>query len=82
MVQLLLNPGKQREYKNRINAMSEPDHKQLPVPIQAKDLEAMIGPSQAFSSWDASTPLLAESHDCWPYLFSDAALPTEKKPAQ
>jgi hypothetical protein len=43
--------------------------KGLPRPIPADELQAMLGPNQAFCSWDASISKVSESMVRWPFLF-------------
>jgi hypothetical protein len=42
----------------------------LPQPIPAAELQVMLGPNQAFCSWDASIPKVSEEMARWPFLFS------------
>jgi hypothetical protein len=41
----------------------------LPRPISADELQAMLGPKQAFCSWDASISKISEEMARWPFLF-------------
>jgi len=42
----------------------------LPRPIPADELQLMLGPSQAFCSWDASIAKVSEEMARWPFLLS------------
>ena len=42
----------------------------LPRPIPADELEGILGPSQAFCSWDASPSKVSEEMARWPFLLS------------
>jgi hypothetical protein len=46
------------------------DPKGLPSPIPADELQVMLGPNQAFCSWDASISKVSEEMARWPFLFS------------
>jgi hypothetical protein len=79
---LLLNRGKRQWYKHTMRAMVELGRNDLPRPISAEKLQAMLGPSAAFCSWDASNSTVTELMDRWPFLFSHALMGTKKKPSQ
>jgi hypothetical protein len=53
-----------------MRAMRELNPKGLPRPIPAHELQAMLGPNQAFCSWDASISKVSEEMARWPFLFS------------
>jgi len=59
--------------------MPEPGHKDLPRAIPAEQLQAMLGASQAFCSWDASNSTIRELLGRWPFLFSHPLMSTGKK---
>jgi hypothetical protein len=40
----------------------------LPRPIPADELQVMLGPNQAFCSWDASPSKIREEMARWPFL--------------
>ena len=42
----------------------------LPRPIPADELQVMVGPNQAFCSWDASIAKVSEEMARWPFLLS------------
>ena len=42
----------------------------LPRPIPADELQVMLGPNQAFCSWDASIAKVSEEMARWPFLLS------------
>jgi hypothetical protein len=49
--------------------------KGLQHPISAGELQIMLGPNQAFCSWDASISKVSESMARWPFLFSGHQAP-------
>jgi hypothetical protein len=51
----------------------------LPLPIPADELQVMLGPNQAFCSWDASISKVSEEMARWPFLFSGHQEPTGHK---
>jgi hypothetical protein len=53
--------------------------KGLPHPIPADELQVMIGPNQAFCSWDASILKVSEGMARWPFLFSGHRQPAGHK---
>jgi hypothetical protein len=53
-----------------MRAMGELSPKGLPHPIPADELQVMLGPNQAFCSWDASISKVSEEMARWPFLFS------------
>jgi hypothetical protein len=61
--------------------LGELDAKGLPCPIPASELQEMLGPSQAFYSWDASISKVSEEMARWPFLFSGCQEPaaTQKR---
>jgi hypothetical protein len=42
----------------------------LPRPIPASERQMMLGPNQAFCSWNASMSKVSEEMARWPFLFS------------
>jgi hypothetical protein len=65
-----------------MRAMVELGRQDLPRPIPAEELQAMLGTSAAFCSWDASNSTVSELMDPWPFLFSHPLMGTKKKPTQ
>jgi hypothetical protein len=53
-----------------MRVLGELNPKGLPRPIPADELQVMLGPNQAFCSWDASIAKLSEQMARWPFLFS------------
>ena len=53
-----------------MRVLRELNLKGLPRPIPADELQVMIGPNQAFCSWDASMSKVNELMARWPFLFS------------
>jgi hypothetical protein len=53
-----------------MRVLGEMSPKGLPRPIPADELQVMIGPNQAFCSWDASISKVSEEMARWPFLFS------------
>jgi hypothetical protein len=53
-----------------MRVLSEVNPQGLPRPISADELQEMIGPNQAFCSWDASISKVSEEMARWPFLFS------------
>jgi hypothetical protein len=53
-----------------MRVLSELYPKGLPRPIPADELQLMLGPNQAFCSWDASMSKVSEEMARWPFLFS------------
>jgi hypothetical protein len=51
-------------------AMSEIRRKGLPRAIPAEELQATLGTSEAFCSWDASKATVSDLLTRWPFLFS------------
>jgi hypothetical protein len=60
--------------------LGELDPKGLPSPIPAHELQVMLGPNQAFCSWDASIFKVSEEMARWPFLFSGQQEPAGHKP--
>jgi hypothetical protein len=79
---LLLNGGNRQLYKHAMYAIGELGRKGLPRPIPAEELQTIIGPSQAFCSWDASNSPVSDLIARWPFLFSHPLMGTNKKPTQ
>jgi hypothetical protein len=52
-----------------MRVLSEVNPQGLPRPISADELQEMIGPNQAFCSWDASISKVSEEMARWPFLF-------------
>jgi len=50
--------------------LGELNPKGLPRPIPADELQVMLGPNQAFCSWDASPSKVSEEMARWPFLLS------------
>ena len=59
--------------------MGEVNPQGLPRPIPAVELQGILGPSQAFCSWDASPSKVSEEMARWPFLFSGHREPTGHK---
>jgi hypothetical protein len=59
-----------------MRVLGELDPKGLPRPIPADELQAMLGPSRAFCSWDASIAKVGEEMARWPFLFSGYQKPS------
>jgi len=53
-----------------MHVMGERNPQGLPRPIPADELQVMLGPNQAFCSWDASISKARESMARWPFLLS------------
>jgi hypothetical protein len=53
-----------------MRVLGELSPKGLPRPIPADELQVMLGPNQAFCSWDASMTKVSEEMARWPFLFS------------
>ncbi len=53
-----------------MRVLGELDPKGLPRPIPADELQVMLGPNQAFCSWDTSMSKVSEEMARWPFLFS------------
>jgi hypothetical protein len=51
-----------------MRVLGEISPKVLPRPIPADELQVMIGPNQAFCSWDASILKVGEEMARWPFL--------------
>ena len=79
---LLLHGGKGQGYKRSMGAMGELGRKDLPRAIPAAELQIMLGPSQAFCSWDASNSAVSDLTVRWPFLFSQPLLGTNKMPTK
>ncbi len=62
--------------------MGELGHEGLPQAIPAEELQAMIGASSAFCSWDASNSPISDLTAGWPYLFSYPLMGADKKTKQ
>jgi hypothetical protein len=62
--------------------LGELGRKRLPRAIPAEELQAMLGTSRAFCSWDASNSTVRELLARWPFLLSDPRMGTSKKPTQ
>jgi hypothetical protein len=56
-----------------MHVMGELNPQALPSPIPADGLQVMLGPNQAFCSWDASISKVSEEMARWPFLFSGAS---------
>jgi hypothetical protein len=54
-----------------MRVMGDLNPRGLPRPIPADELQAMLGPHQAFCSWDASMSKVSEEMARWPFLFSE-----------
>jgi hypothetical protein len=52
-----------------MRVLGELSPKGLPRPIPADELQVMLGPNQAFCSWDASISKVSEEMARWPFLF-------------
>jgi hypothetical protein len=53
-----------------MSVLGELSPKGLPRPIPADELQVMLGPNQAFCSWDASISKVNEEMARWPFLLS------------
>jgi len=53
-----------------VRVLGEPNPKGFPRPIPADELRVMLGPNQAFCSWDASMSEVSEEMARGPFLFS------------
>jgi hypothetical protein len=53
-----------------MRVLGEVNPQGLPRPIPAGELQVMLGPNQAFCSWDASIAKVIEEMARWPFLFS------------
>jgi hypothetical protein len=62
--------------------MGELGRTALPRAIPADELQAMLGPSGAFCSWDTSNSPACDFMARWPYLFSHPLLSTDRKTPQ
>jgi len=51
----------------------------LPRPIPADELQVMLGPNQAFYSWEVSLSKVSEEMARWPFLFSGYQKPVGHK---
>jgi len=67
---VLLQAAGQSAKKQIMRVLSEVNAQCLPRPIPADELQVMLGPNQAFCSWDASTSKVSEEMARWPFLFS------------
>jgi hypothetical protein len=54
-----------------MRVLGEVNPQGLPRPIPADELQVMLGPNQAFCSWDASISKVGEEIARWPFLFSE-----------
>jgi hypothetical protein len=63
-------------------ARGELGRKGLPRAIPAKELQIMLGTSEAFCSRDASNATVSQLMDRWPFLFSHPLMGTKKKPTR
>jgi hypothetical protein len=59
--------------------LSETNPQSLPRPIPSDELQVMLGPNQAFCSWDALPSKVSEEMARWPFLFSGHQEPTRHK---
>jgi len=59
--------------------MDELGREGLPRAIPVEELQTMLGPSQAFCSWNASNSTVGELMARWPFLFSHPLMGTNKK---
>ncbi len=64
-----------------MRAMGELGREGLPRAIPADKLEAMIGISAEFCSWDASNSIVKDLTTRWPFLFSHPLMGTTEKAA-
>jgi hypothetical protein len=62
-----------------MRVMGELNRNCLPRPIPADELQTMLGPNQAFCSWDASISKVSEEMARWPFLFSGHREPAGHK---
>jgi hypothetical protein len=53
-----------------MRVLGEVNPQGLPRPIPADELQVMLGPNQAFCSWDASIAKVSEEMARWPFLLS------------
>jgi hypothetical protein len=53
-----------------MRVLGEVNPQGLPRPIPADELQVMLGPNQAFCSWDASPSKVSEEMARWPFLLS------------
>jgi len=65
-----------------MHSMGELSRKGVPRAIPAEELQTMLGPSQAFCSWNALYATVRELLARWPFLFSHPQMGTSKKPTQ
>jgi hypothetical protein len=65
-----------------MRAMGKLGSKVLPRAIPAEELQAMLGASWAFCSWDASASTVSDLMAGWPFLFSHPLMGTNKQPTQ
>lgn len=65
-----------------MHALGDSGTTSLPLAIPAKELQRLVGDSEAFCSWDAANQGIDESTDHWPFLFSHPVVSAiSKKPA-
>jgi len=62
-----------------MGVLREVNPKGLPRQIPADELQVVLGPNQAFCSWDASIWKVSESMARWPFLFSGYQKPVGLK---
>jgi hypothetical protein len=67
-------------YKYRMRAMGELGREGLPRAIPSGELQAMIGISAEFCSWDASNSTVRDVTVRWPFLFSQPLMGAIKPP--
>jgi len=83
MMLMLLNSGVREEHKRGMKLIGEHGRKALPHAIPAEQLQAMLGPSSAFCSWNPAIAKYLEMARHWPFLFAQPVMDaTSKKPAQ
>ncbi len=66
--------------KSPMDARGELSRKELPRAIPARELQRMLGTSQAFCSWDASNSTVSDLIARWPFLFSRPLIGANRKP--
>jgi hypothetical protein len=66
--------------KSPMDARGELSRKELPLAIPTRELQRMLGTSQAFCSWDASNSTVSDLIVGWPFLLSRPLMGTNRKP--